>query len=82
MVEPKAVDAAYPLLGRIELAAAEQLHALLADRDGAGAVAIRPDREAGSAAATIRLGDARFELRGTIEREPDRIASVAAFGRA
>lgn len=83
MVELKAVDAAYPLLGRIELAAPEELHALLADRDGVwGAVAepaliaklglVRGDR--------IRLGDARFELRGTIEREPDRIASVAAFG--
>ena len=45
MVELKAVDAAYPLLGRIELAAAEQLHALLADQDGAwGRSPGRPDR--------------------------------------
>jgi putative ABC transport system permease protein len=40
MVELKAVDAACALLGRIELAAPEELHALLADRDGVwGAVA-------------------------------------------
>ena len=83
MVELKAVDAAYPLLGRIELAAPEELHALLADRDGVWGAVAEPALIAKLGLAPgdrIRLGDARFELRGTIEREPDRIASVAAFG--
>ena len=83
MVELKAVDGAYPLLGRIELSPPADLQALLRPVDGiGGAVAedaliarlgLRPGER-------IRVGDALFELRAAIVREPDRIASVAAFG--
>ncbi len=83
MVELKAVDGAYPLLGRIELSPPADLQALLRPVNGiGGAVAedaliarlgLRPGER-------IRVGDALFELRAAIVREPDRTASVAAFG--
>lgn len=84
MVELKAVDGAYPLLGRIELAPVADLQQLLApDASGiAGAVAeqVLADRLGVQTGEHIRIGDATFELRAVIVREPDRVASVAAFG--
>lgn len=86
MVELKAVDESYPLLGSVELKgddAAEPLSALLREHSGVwGAVAepallaklglTRGDR--------IRVGTAVFDIRGVIAHEPDRVASVVSFG--
>lgn len=86
MVELKAVDDAYPLLGSVELKgddAAEPLSALLREHSGVwGAVAepalltklglTRGDR--------IRVGAATFDIRGVVAHEPDRVASVVSFG--
>ena len=83
LVELKAVDNAYPLVGEIELDGGGDLGAALVQKDGVwGAVVerglltklkIKPgDR--------IRVGDASFVLRGVIGREPDRVASVLSFG--
>jgi putative ABC transport system permease protein len=83
MVELKAVDAGYPLLGEVEVPADEPLAALLARRDGAWGAVAEPallERLGVDVGDTLRVGSARLELRGTVEREPDRIASVAAFG--
>jgi putative ABC transport system permease protein len=83
MVELKAVDGNYPLIGQIELTPVVPLHHLLANRDGAwGAVAdpVLLSRLGLQPGERIRIGDASFVLRGTVDREPDRSASVATFG--
>lgn len=83
MVELKAVEAVYPLLGTITLDPAGPLQPLLARRDGIwGAIADRGlfDRLGLAPGDRLHVGDATFELRATIVREPDRVASVATFG--
>jgi putative ABC transport system permease protein len=83
LVELKAVDAAYPLVGELDLAPAQPLAAALARRDGRwGAVA-----EAGLLAklgigvgGRVRVGEAEVEVRGVIGREPDRVTNVISFG--
>lgn len=83
MVELKAADAAYPLIGQVDLQPPGPLQPLLQQRDGVwGAVAdaTLPDRLGIGIGDSFRLGEATLQLRGTIAREPDRIASVASFG--
>jgi len=87
LVELKAVDGAYPLVGRIEVdpsqPLSESLSEVLAERDGTwGAVA-----EAGLLAKLgvavgdrVRLGETEVEVRGAIAREPDRVTNVISFG--
>jgi putative ABC transport system permease protein len=79
LVELKAVDAAYPLLGAVTLDPPMPLSEALT---GAGAVAdaallarlgLAPGDE-------IALGEARFTVRATIRREPDRLASPFSLG--
>ncbi len=87
MVEVKAVNQAYPLVGRIVLDEPEVgkngLHDLLGKRNGAWGTVVdstllsKLDLQIGD---NVRVGDASFEIRGTIAQEPDRVASVAAFG--
>ncbi len=79
LVELKAVDAAWPLVGAAVIAPAQAVAPALADQ---GLVAdplvlarlgLRPgDR--------VRLGSTMFTLRGALTTEPDRIASLAVFG--
>ncbi|MCC7425436.1 MAG: FtsX-like permease family protein [Alphaproteobacteria bacterium] len=90
LVELKAVDRAYPLYGEVVLdtgaasgAAPLPLAEALAERDGAfGLVAERLvlDRLGVKPGDRLRIGEARFVLRGVIEKEPDRIASAAILG--
>lgn len=83
LVEVKAVDDAYPLYGAVALRPHRPLHEALAEKGGRwGAVA-----EEGLAARlgigpgqTFTLGNATLELRAVITKEPDRVASVVAFG--
>lgn len=83
MVELKSVDALYPLYGDLVLEPDEPLASLLAMRGGVhGAVAdpslaYRLDLKAGD---RFRVGNTTLELRGVIMAEPDRVASVMAFG--
>ena len=83
LVELKAVDGAYPLYGRIETSPAEPLHRLLEQRDGVwGAIADANlfDRLGLKPGGRIRLGDAVFELRAEMVREPDRVANALSLG--
>jgi putative ABC transport system permease protein len=88
LVEVKGVDAAYPLVGRLELAPALPVAAALERRgdegggDVWGAVADPHLLEnlGLKLGDIIRIGDARYELRATITREPDRIATALSFG--
>ena len=83
LVEMKAVDAAYPLFGTVSLAPAQPLPAALAARDGIfGAVAdpallarldLKPP-------ARITIGSATFEIRATLQSEPDKLAGGIGFG--
>ncbi len=83
LVELKAVDHAYPLVGDMELDGVADLGAALAQKDGVwGAVVERGllTKLKIKAGERIRVGDTSFQLRGVIEREPDRVASVISFG--
>lgn len=83
LVELKAVDGAWPLIGTVTLAPAQPLAAALAPRDGRfGLLAERAvlDRLGVTLGARLRLGNAEFVLRGIIEDEPDRVGSAALFG--
>jgi putative ABC transport system permease protein len=83
LVELKAVDDAYPLVGAVELAPAGTLAEALARRDGVwGAVAEATllDRLGIGVGDRVRVGEAVFEVRARVVREPDRIASVFNFG--
>nr|WP_306269527.1 ABC transporter permease [Pararhizobium sp. IMCC3301] len=86
LVELKAVDAAYPLTGRVETATGAEFAPLLeraSDPDGLwGALAVpellaRLDLEVGD---TLKLGDLTFQIRDTLTVEPDRLATGFGFG--
>ena len=83
LVELKAVDRTYPLVGEVELVGGADLKSVLARKDGAWGAVV----EKGLATKLkltegerIRVGEANFVLRGVIQREPDRVASVFSFG--
>jgi len=79
LVELKAPGAGYPLYGRFEAAPPEPLAALLA---GGGAVVQREalERLGIRVGDRLTLGAATFTVRGTVEREPDRSASLVTLG--
>src|SRR5882724_3674756 len=83
LVELRAVDAAYPLIGQAVLAPAIDLQAALScDASGCGAVVedaliTRLGVKPGDA---IRIGDADFALRARIVTEPDRVAGGFTLG--
>jgi len=83
LVELKAVDPAWPLLGEPTLSPPQGLAEALAARDGGPGVLAerivldRLNLHPGDAA---RLGDATVRIAGTIADEPDRVAGAAMFG--
>ena len=83
LIELKAVDAAYPLYGRVVLAPAQALGAALGPSNGVfGAVVDRAilDRLGARLGDWIRIGEATLQLRGTIVREPDAAAGGLILG--
>ncbi|MDR3515137.1 MAG: FtsX-like permease family protein [Azospirillaceae bacterium] len=77
LVELKAVDSAYPLLGRLTLADGDTtpLPVLLASRQGRWGAIVDAgllQRLGVAVGDPVKLGDAVVEIRGVIEREPDR----------
>lgn len=83
LVEIKAVDAAYPLYGRIILDPDLPLASVLAEREGLyGAAAdpallVRLDLKPGE---EIAVGAARIQIRAAIRSEPDKLAGGIGFG--
>ncbi|MBT5413241.1 MAG: FtsX-like permease family protein [Rhodospirillaceae bacterium] len=83
LVELKAVDSTYPLYGAMTLAPTMSLAEALAERDGVFGAAVdsgvlrRLDLDLGD---RLRLGETEFELRATIEHEPDRGTSAFTLG--
>ncbi|CAL8976171.1 hypothetical protein RHODGE_RHODGE_01806 [Rhodoplanes serenus] len=83
LVELKAVDAAYPLYGAVETDPAVPLGALLGrDGDAFGAVAdpLLLARLGLAVGDRVTVGTATLVLRGTVGREPDRLAGGVGFG--
>lgn len=83
LVELKAVDRAYPLVGSVELSPGIALDEALAERAGVfgtvveESLATRLDLRVGD---RLKVGDATLELRAILVREPDRIVNFASFG--
>ena len=83
LVELKAVDNAYPLIGSMALKNGLVLTDALKKQNGLwGAVAesnllTKLKLRIGD---TIKVGESKFHLTGIIEKEPDRVANVLSFG--
>jgi putative ABC transport system permease protein len=83
LVEIKAVDDAYPMLGQLSLEPDLPLADLLAERDGAfGAAAdqtllARLDLKLGD---RVNVGQASFQIRSIVNAEPDKLAGGLGFG--
>ena len=81
LVEIKAVDAAYPLYGKLKLSPADENIFSLAN--GSYGVAVDPvllQRLNLKIGDTLKLGQAGVTIRATIDEEPDRLASGIIFG--
>jgi putative ABC transport system permease protein len=79
LVELKAVDAAWPLIGAFRLTTGETLAA----GDGRARVALEAavvERLGLNPGDAVRIGEASLVFAGTIAQEPDRVASPAVLG--
>jgi putative ABC transport system permease protein len=79
LVELKAVDAAWPLIGRAVIDPPGPVGAALAGR-GLVVDPLVLQRLGVQAGARMRLGNASFTLRGVLTNEPDRVATPSIFG--
>ncbi len=79
LVELKAVDAAWPLVGHAAVSPPLPLAGALADR-GALVEQLALDRLKLPLGGTARLGEARATVRGVLTGEPDRVADPSIFG--
>lgn len=83
LVELKAVDGNYPMLGELTLAPKMPVVDLLAERDGAfGAAAdstllARLDLKLGD---RVTVGNASYQIRSVVEAEPDKLAGSVGLG--
>ncbi|MSP02323.1 MAG: FtsX-like permease family protein [Acetobacteraceae bacterium] len=83
LIELKAVDAAWPLVGASEASPPQPIATALAKRDGHfGLLADRLvlDRLGLKPGDTARLGTATFRVAGALTSEPDRVATPSMFG--
>ena len=79
VVALKAVDDAYPLYGSVLLDPPQDIGAALADGGTVVERGLLP-RLGVEVGDTLRIGEAEFELRGVIDREPDRIGGYVSIG--
>jgi len=83
LVELKAVDALYPLTGAVMLEPASNLQSQLSKRDGVWGSVVESGvlsnlgLELGD---QVRFGEATFEIRAVLTKEPYRVASIVNFG--
>jgi putative ABC transport system permease protein len=83
LTQVKAVDAAYPLLGRVVLSPDMDLKAALAGQDGMPGAVMDPvliDRLGLSIGGVFRLGAQDFVLRAGLVREPDNATGSFTLG--
>ncbi|MFC0409008.1 ABC transporter permease [Roseomonas elaeocarpi] len=82
LVELKAVDGSYPLYGALVLDPPGGL-AQQAEADGRWPLALERvvlDRLGLKTGDTVRIGEARFALRGVVAEEPDKVSGAFQFG--
>jgi putative ABC transport system permease protein len=79
LVELKAVDAGYPLYGRLATTPPAPLPALLAD-GGAVVQGALLERLGVAVGDRLLLGEASLTIRGVVDAEPDRPASLVTLG--
>jgi putative ABC transport system permease protein len=83
LVELKAVDASYPMLGELTLTPKIPMADLLAERDGAFGAGVdstllaRLDLKIGD---RVTIGGATFQIRSVVGAEPDKLAGGVGFG--
>jgi putative ABC transport system permease protein len=83
LVELKAVDGRYPMLGELTLDPARPVADLLAERDGAFGAAVdqtllaRLDLKLGD---RVSIGHASFQIRSIVDSEPDKLAGGLGLG--
>ena len=83
LVEMKAVDASYPMLGELTLNPKLPVNDLFAEHDGAFGAAADPtllarlDLKVGD---RVAIGNATFEIHSAVEAEPDKLAGGVGFG--
>jgi putative ABC transport system permease protein len=83
LVELKAVDNAYPMLGTVTLIPKMPVADVLAERDGAFGAAADPtllarlDLKVGD---RVTVGSATFQIRSVIDAEPDKLSGGVGFG--
>lgn len=79
LVELKAIDAAYPLLGELSFNEPISRTQVFAD-NGIAVDEILLSQLGLQLGDTVRLGDASYTIRATIKREPDRVVQLFSFG--
>ncbi|RYX98305.1 MAG: FtsX-like permease family protein, partial [Bradyrhizobiaceae bacterium] len=82
LVEMKAVDTAYPLLGQLKLSPETAIGDLLAERDGAFGAATDTTllaRLGLKLGDRVTVGSATFQIRSVVESEPDKLAGGVGF---
>jgi putative ABC transport system permease protein len=83
LVELKAVDRAYPMLGALTLAPNVPMADLFTERDGVFGAAADPtllarlDLKVGD---RVTVGSATFEIRSAVDAEPDKLTGGLGFG--
>ena len=83
LVELKAVDAAWPLVGAPGIAPAQPLATALAQTDGRFGILFDPvviERLRLKPGDTVKLGNASFRVAGALTLEPDRVVTPSLFG--
>jgi len=83
LVELKAVDDAYPLVGEAGLTPAQSLDQALHPESAPAGAVVAPElmqRLNLKPGDTLLIGEARFPVRATLDREPDRIGTGIGFG--
>jgi len=83
LIELKAVDSAWPLLGTATLTPPAPLAQALSRRDGLYGLLVDPlvmDRLVLKPGDRVRLGSTTFRVEGTLTQEPDRVATPSLFG--
>ena len=83
LIELKGVDDLYPLFGRMELRQSAGFRGSLDKRNDHWGALVEPSvlqRLGVRQGELIRIGDTAFEVRGIIQREPDRVGGSGQFG--
>ncbi|WP_424628957.1 ABC transporter permease [Bradyrhizobium sp. SYSU BS000235] len=83
LIDLKAVDSSYPMLGELSLTPQMPVHDLLAQRDGtfgAGADPILLARLGLKVGDRVTVGNATFQIRSAVEAEPDKLAAGVGLG--